>query len=93
MIDFVKFVVSTPQDVKDEFTSDVKVILEDFLKYYKPPQPSEILTRQQVADLLSVDLSSVYNYTKRGILRSYGIQGRVYYKRSEVENSLKPLNV
>jgi hypothetical protein len=87
----VQFVETTPQDLKDEITA-VKVILVDFLKHNKPTQPSEYLTRQQVASLLSVNISSVHNYTKRGVLKSYGIQGRVYYKRSEVEASLKPLN-
>lgn len=73
-------------------TSIVKTETDDLKKHFQPKEPTVYLTRQEVAFLLSVDISSVHNYTKRGVLKSYGIQGRVYYKRSEVEASLKPLN-
>lgn len=88
----VQFIQYTPEQLQKELSAGIKIQLEEFLKNYKPIQPDEYLTRQQVASLLSVDISTVHNYTKRGVLKSYGIQGRVYYKRSEVEASLKPLN-
>ncbi|MDP1995536.1 MAG: helix-turn-helix domain-containing protein, partial [Ignavibacteria bacterium] len=62
-------------------------------KNFKPKLPNEYLTRQEVAQMLSVDISTVHNYCKRKILNPLGIGGRVYFIRSEVEASLKPLNV
>jgi hypothetical protein len=38
--------------------------------------------------MLKIDLSSVHNWTKKGILTSYQIGGRVYYKRAEVESAI-----
>lgn len=53
---------------------------------------SELLTRKQTAILLQINLSTLYYWTKSGRLKAYGISNRVYYKRSEVLDSLKPLN-
>lgn len=47
------------------------------------------LTRKQVADLLSIDLSTVHNWTKSGVLRAYRLGGRIYFKISDIENSLE----
>lgn len=49
----------------------------------------EILTREQTANLLQINLSSLWAWTKAGKLRSYGVSGaRRYYKRSEVLEAL-----
>lgn len=50
------------------------------------------LTRQEVSEMLKCDLSTVHNWTKAGILKAYGIGNRVYYKLSEIESSMIPLN-
>ena len=55
----IQFVATTPQDLKNEITADVKVILNKFLEHYKPVQPAEYLTRQQVAQMFDVDISTV----------------------------------
>jgi hypothetical protein len=88
----VQFVATSPQDLKNEITTDVKVILDDFLKHFKPVQPAEYLTRQQVAKMFDVDLSTVHNWCKSGKLKPLGIGSRVYFLRTEIEASLIPLN-
>jgi hypothetical protein len=70
----------------------LKSELEDLKKNFQPKEPTEYLTRNNVAKLLKIDLSSVHNWTKRRILQSYQIGGRVYYKRDEVENAIVKLN-
>ncbi|HEU4789803.1 MAG TPA: helix-turn-helix domain-containing protein [Flavobacterium sp.] len=89
----IQFIQYSPEQLQSEINAGVKVQLENFLKHFTPKQPNEYLTRQNVADMLSVDISTVHNYCKRGILQPKGIGGRVYFLRSEVEASLKPLNV
>jgi hypothetical protein len=89
----IQFVATSPQELKKEIIVDVKVILDDFLKNFKPKLPNEYLTRAEVSKMLSVDISTVHNYCKRNILQPKGIGGRVYFLRSEVEASIKPLNV
>jgi hypothetical protein len=88
----VQFVATSPQDLKNEITADVKVILDEFLKHYKPIQPAEYLTRQQVAKMFDVDLSTVHNWCKSGKLKPLGIGSRVYFLRTDIEASLMPLN-
>ena len=89
----IQFVATTPQDLRKEITTDVKVILDDFLKHFTPIQPKEYLTRSEVAKMFNIDLSTVHNWCKTKRLNPLGIGSRVYFLRSEIESSLKPLNV
>lgn len=88
----IQFVATTPQDLKKEITADVKVILDDFLENFKPIQPAEYLTRQQVAKMFDVDLSTIHNWCKTKKLKPLGLGSRVYFLRSDIEASLIPLN-
>lgn len=53
---------------------------------------NDILTREETAKLLSISLPTLWNWTKKNILKSYGIGSRVYYKKDEVINSLIQIN-
>lgn len=88
----IQFIGTTPTALIELIDEAISKRLNDLKKNFQPKEPTEFLTRNEVADMLSVDISSVHNYTKRKILTSYQIGGRVYYKRSEVENSLIKLN-
>ena len=61
---------------------------EDLKKFYQPKEPTKYLTRRQVAEMISMDISSVHNLTTTGILTKYQISGRVLYIRSEVESAI-----
>jgi hypothetical protein len=61
---------------------------EELKKFYQPIEPTKYLTRKEVSEMLSVDISSVHNMSKKGILKKYQISGRVLYIRSEVESSI-----
>ena len=84
----VQFIQVTPEQLQNEIIKGVKTELEQLKKDFQPKQPSEYLTRNEVAEMLKIDLSSVHNWTKKGKLKAYGIGWRVYYKRDEVENSI-----
>ena len=66
--------------------------IDEIKKLYQPKEPTKYLTRHQVAEMLSMDISSVHNMSKKGILQKYQISGRVLYIRSEVESSIIKLN-
>ena len=53
---------------------------------------NDLLTRVEVCQLLSFNKTSLWKHTKSGKLKSYGIGNRVYYKRSEVLEAVKPIN-
>jgi hypothetical protein len=86
-------IITTPNEFKKEIANEVKTHLDEFLKHFTPVQPKEYLTRSDVAKMFSVDISTISNWQKTGKLNPLAISGRIYFLRSEVEASLKPLNV
>jgi hypothetical protein len=84
----IQFISITPEQLQNAIINGVKSQLEDLKKFYQPKEPTTYLTRQEVAKLLSVDISSIHNMSVKGILQKYQISGRVLYKRSEVENAI-----
>jgi predicted DNA-binding transcriptional regulator AlpA len=89
----VQFIQTTPQELQQQINEGVKIQLQDFLKNFTPTQPKEYLSRQEVSKMFGVDISTVHNWCKSKRLNPLGIGSRVYFLRSEVEASLKPLNV
>lgn len=73
----------------DSLQNQIKELNEKF----EPKQPTEFLTRSELALLLKCDLSTIYNWTRKGKITPYGIGNRVYFKRSEIEAVLTPLTI
>lgn len=88
----IQFFEYSPEQLQQEITKGVKSHLDDFLKNFQPKQPNDYLTRQDIATMFNVDLSTVANWQKNGKLKPFGLGGRVYFLRSDVEASLTPLN-
>ena len=88
----IQFVQVSPEQLQTEITNCIKRQLDDFLEHYKPKREKEYLTRKDVSAMFNVDISTVSNWCKAGKLRPLGIGARVYFLRSEVEQSLLPLN-
>jgi len=65
--------------------------LAELKQKFEPKTPPEYLTRNEVADLLKVDLSTLWNWQQKGKLMPYGIGNRVLYKRTDIEAVLTPL--
>lgn len=84
----IQLVGISPQQLQDAISEDVKRQLEELKKSFEPKTPTEYLTRSEVAELLKVDLSTIHNWRKSGRLKAYGKGGKVFFKRSEIENSL-----
>ena len=89
----VQFIQYTPEQLQSEISNGVKIQLQEFLKHFTPTQPKEYLSRKDITEMFGVDLSTVHNWCKSKRLNPLGIGSRVYFLRSEVEASLKPLNV
>jgi excisionase family DNA binding protein len=87
----IQLIQITPDELQEAIISGVRAEVEKLKADFQPKQPTEFMTRNEVRDLLNVDLSTVHNWTKRGKLKAYGLGGRLYYKRAEVEEAIKPL--
>lgn len=84
----IQFVQTSPEELRSLILADLKKEIDLLKKEFQPKEPSEYLTRNEVAEFLKVDISSVHNFRKRGLLKAYSIGTRVYFKRDEVEQSL-----
>jgi excisionase family DNA binding protein len=87
----VQFIQITPEQLQNAIIDGVKNQLEDLKLHFQPKEPTELLTRQEVASFLKVDLSTIHNWCKSGKLLPYGIGKRVYFKRADLERSIIPL--
>ncbi len=87
----IQFVQITPEQLQNAIIEGVKSQLKDLKEHLQPKKPTKYLTRSDIAEMLKIDLSSVHNWTKRGILKSYQISGRIYFKRDEVEQAIVAL--
>lgn len=88
----IQFIQVTPEQLQEAIINGVKNQLENFKRHFQPKEPTEYLTRKEVSDLFKVDISTIHNWTVKGILKAYSIGRRVYYKRSEVEKAIIKLN-
>ena len=82
---------SAMESVLDKLSNleeELRAIKENF----QPKEPVELLTREETAEYLKISLSTLWHWSKKGILPSYGIGNRVYYKRRDIENSLMRIN-
>lgn len=73
-----------------EEVNTIKEELAEVITNFQPKEPAIYMTRNDVALMLSCDLSTIHSWTKKGKLIPYGIGNRVYYKRNEVEAALIP---
>jgi hypothetical protein len=78
----------TPEQLQSSISKDVKSQLDELKKSFQAKTPDELLTRSETAKLLKINLSSVHNWSKRGILTAFQMGGRVYYKLSQIESTL-----
>lgn len=82
---------ATPEDLISAILNGVKDQIENLKKEFQPKNPTEYMTRNEVAELLKVDLSTIHNWTVKGKIKPFGLGSRVYYKRQEIEQSIIPL--
>lgn len=87
----LQLVSITPDALADLIDTRLNKRFKEVTEHLQPKEPNKYLTRQEVAKLLSVDLSTVHNLSKRGTLQKMQIGGRVLYLRSQVEESIVKL--
>ncbi|WP_431107733.1 helix-turn-helix domain-containing protein [Winogradskyella poriferorum] len=81
----VKIVQTTTSELSHLISDSIKKELENFkLELSKSNFNEVILTREEACKLLSIDLTTLWSYTKKGKLPSRKIGNRVYYLKSEI---------
>lgn len=72
--------------------ANIENLLHD-IKHPPKDNPEEILTREQTCALLDITKSTLWKRTRAGKIKSYGQGRRVYFKKSEVLDSLNPIKI
>lgn len=83
-----------PFEILQNELQDIKKMMLEMQSTIQTPQLKEetkYLTREDVAAMLQINVSSVFNWTKSRVLKSYQISGRVYYKLHEIEAAIVEL--
>lgn len=88
----IQLIQITPEELQKEILKGVKIQIDDLKNHFQPKQPNEYLSRSEVSKMLGVDLSTLHNWNKKKILNPLAISGRIFYLRSEIEASIKPIN-
>lgn len=66
----------------------LKSQIKELKNNFEPTKPTELLTVNEVAEMLKVDRSTLWNWQQKQTLVPYGIGARVYYRRSDIESAL-----
>ena len=68
--------------------SNLEKELKEIKQNFQPKEPVELLTREETAEYLKIDSSTLWSWTKKGKIKAYGIGHRVYYKKHEIDEAL-----
>jgi hypothetical protein len=82
----------SPMDLEELIRKVVNEQLEVFRKNLSTENPDELLSRAEACNLLKVNLTTLWNWSKKGKIIAYGIGNRVYYKRAELLERLVRIN-
>lgn len=67
---------------------DLEKRLDKLPEMLEAMQAEDLLSRQQAMQFLDVGSATLDRWSKQGLINRYGIGGRVYFKKSEIINSL-----
>ncbi len=70
---------------------EISKLVAMLIKKFQPIKPEVLMTREEVKNYFKCDMSTIHNWTKKGKLNAHYVCGKVYYKRSEIENL--PINI
>jgi excisionase family DNA binding protein len=79
-------------EFKNEILAGVLKIIQDHAISLQQDDKDTLLSRQETANLLSVSLVTLWDWTRKDVLPAYRIGYKVRYKKSEVIQALKKMN-
>jgi hypothetical protein len=78
----------SPAELKQLIKEVIKEEFIDFKKNLEIKESEVLLTRSETCELLKIDGSTLWSWTKKEKIICYGIAARRYYKRDEILNCL-----
>lgn len=85
----IQFIGTSPKELIEELKDSlIPELKEQLSKDFQPKEPTCYLTRNEVCEMLSIDLSTLHRWRKEGKLIAYGLGNRIYFKRNEIDEFL-----
>lgn len=91
----MELIVTTKADLKallEEHTEVLKAEFRELLKSIKTENSrnteNDLMTIEETCKYLKITRTTLHHWTNIKRIKSYKMQGRVYYKRSEVEQAM-----
>ena len=82
----------TPDQLNAKFQEGVRAQIQELISRSKPQQPNKYLTRKEAKNILSISYPTLTDYIKKGVLKAFRIEGRVFILRSSIDEAMKPIN-
>lgn len=79
----------TFDELADKVADKLLTKIESYLNELHEKGNDVFLTRNETAEFLKIDPSTLWSWTKQGKLTSYGIANRRYYNKKEIIDYLK----
>ena len=67
-------------------------MINELNHHFHSQRPEALLTRNETAEYLKIDTSTLWSWTNKGKIKCYGIGSRRYYKKSDIDKALVLLN-
>ncbi|WP_271393565.1 helix-turn-helix domain-containing protein [Aequorivita sinensis] len=79
----------TVEELADKVADKLLEKINHYIDQLNTNQNDVFLTRAETAEYLKVDPSTLWNWTNKGKLKSYGIGNRRYYNKKEIIDLLR----
>ncbi|MBD3863412.1 MULTISPECIES: helix-turn-helix domain-containing protein [Olleya] len=74
----------TVDELADRVADKLLIKIKHYLNDLHTNGNEAYLTRQETADFLKISLVSLWNWTNKGIIKSYAIGNKRYYNKQEI---------
>lgn len=83
------------RDLKDLIRSEMKEVLSEIANgnLSGSSDSDEVIKRKDIAEMFGVSLVTVHDWMTKGILPHYKMNGRTYFKKSEVIKAMKLVKI
>ena len=78
----------------DDRLKNIEKLLQGLSTQYNTTHNNqdELLSKKQACCLLGVSYSTLWRWTRQNKIQAYGLNNRVYYKRSEIMAAINKIN-
>lgn len=85
----VQLINLSTERLKEIISKTLKEHLKE-IKVSEPQLSPKYITRKEASELLKVSYVTLRSWHKNGVLKSYSIGNRVYYKTDDIQKAMQP---